>query len=416
MNDAYDKLCSCIERINSGPWQFVQLRGEPLSAAAINQGDVDLLGTREAVYALFEAVYAWVQQGACHARIVVRDSAKYKLFLFSSDGQHQVDFDLWIELRQLFNRTTRLLPEVCLSRATPQSPSLFRLPLELELSVYVHHILSKRRVDDFTPGMRERFEVYANTCGEGVLSSLLNRVLAQGRVTAELIQFADETLKCAPELYTPSRASLFSRWKVARLASPRSLKWLSLMGGDGCGKTTMGKALKERLGEARASIYTGKHLYRKNLFFKLLVIFVRPLLFQDREKFDETLAPLVYLLACMRLRLGVWFASAKRTVLMDRSLVDFLLCNRKSDEPSFGRKAWLARVWGCRIPTVHFLVSYERLAQRKQEMTVAGIEKYNDEMFRHFTRRIPTDYLLFNNDGALAQAADALAAIIRRQL
>lgn len=414
MNSDYDKLCTCIERINAGPWRFVQLRGEPLSCAAIDHGDVDLLGTREAVHALFAAVYAWVQQGDCQARVVAKDSAKYKLLLFSCDGKHQIDFDLWVELRQLFNRTAMLLPEACLRVAKPQQPALLRLPLEVEVSVYVHHIISKQRLGPLTAGMRERLEAYNRACVDERLATLLTEALTQSAFPEALLRFADETIQRNPELYKPSQASLLSKWQVARLAPPRSLKWLSLMGGDGCGKTTMAKALKKRLGEARVTLYTGKHLYRKNLFFKLLVIFVRPLLFQNRERFDETLAPLVYLLACMRLRLGVWCASAKRIVLMDRSLVDFLLCNRKSDEPSFGRKAWLARVWGCRLPTVHFLVSYQRLAQRKQEMTDTGLEKYNREMFRHFTQRIPTDYMLFNNDGTLDDAADSLAAMIRR--
>ena len=416
MNEAYDKLCSCIERINAGPWQFLQLRGEPLSPKAIDGGDVDLLGTRASVYALFDGVYGWVQQGECHARFVAMDGAKYKLFLYSCDGRHQVDFDLWVELRQLFNRSMTLVPEAALHAATPQNVSLFRLHLELELSVYVHHIISKRRLNCFTPGMQERFEAYAKASHEGALASLLGVVLQQQKVTPELIQFSDETLKRFPELCSPSHNGLVAKWKAARLAGPRSLKWLSLMGGDGCGKTTMAKALQKRLPERISRIYTGKHLYRKNLFFKLLVILVRPLLFQNREKFDETLAPLVYGLACMRLRLGVWFASSKKTVLMDRSLVDFLMCNRKSDEPSFGHKEWMARVWGCRIPTVHFLVSYQRLAQRKQEMTLAGIAKYNHEMFRHFTQRVPTDYLLFNNDGELESSADSLAELLRRLL
>jgi hypothetical protein len=414
MNDVVDKLTTCLERICTGPWKFIQLRGEPLSAGVIDGGDVDLLGTRESVFALFDAVYGWVQQGDCHARIVARDPSKYKLYLFSADGQHQVDFDLWVELKQLFDRTQMLLPEAALCRAVHQSVSLFRLPLALEVSVYVHHLISKRRLNVFTDGMRTRLENYAQTCREGVLEPLLKEALQQKKITPALIQFADETLKSAPELYKPGHSDFVTRWKCWRLAPPRQVSWLSLMGGDGCGKTSMAKAVQQRLGVNTTTVYTGKHLYRKNLFFKLLVIFIRPLLFQNRERFDETLAPLVYGLASLRLRVGLWCASARKRVLMDRSLVDFLMCNRKSDEPSFGHKAWLTSLWGCRIPTVHFLVSYERLAERKQEMTVAGIAKYNQKMFQHFTRRIPTDYLLFNNDGALEQSADSLVKLIRR--
>ncbi len=414
MNNEYEKLCSCVERIKSGPWRFLQLRGEPLSIQAIDSGDVDLLGTRDSVHALFNAVYTWVQQGDCHARYVAMSEAKYKLFLLSCDGKHQMDFDLWVELRQLFNRSTMLLPEACLQIAEPQSESIFRLPLEVEVSVYVHHIISKRRQRLFTPEMQRRMEAYKRHCDHEQLAHILANVLSQSVITSGLINFADETLKRFPELYKQSKVSLLAKWKVARLAAPRSLKWLSLMGGDGCGKTTMGNELQERLLEKVSKVFTGKHLYRKNLFFKVLVIFLRPILFQSREKFDETLAPLVYWLACIRLRVKLWFASKKKLVLMDRSQVDFLMCDRKTDSPSFGGKEWLTSVWGCRIPTIHFFVSYDRLSQRKQEMTKTGLTEYNQEMFRHFSRRIPTDYLLFNNDDVLEKSATSLANIIQR--
>jgi thymidylate kinase len=414
MSGGYEKLVACVERIGVGPWQFIQLRGAPLSPQDIDGGDVDLLGTRASVLALFDAVYTWVRQGDCHARFAVAEGAKYKLVLISCDGKHQVDFDLWVEMRQLFHRTAMLLPEARLRVAQPQSRAIFRLPLALEVSIYVQHIVAKRRLGAFTPGMRARMEGYQRQGTQPPLGQVLAAVLAQSTITQECLRWADGTLRDAPELWRPSRRGLLAKVKAARLAPPRTIKWLALMGGDGCGKTTLGKELAKRLPDTIAKLVTGKHLYRKNLFFKLLVIVLRPLLFQSREKFDETLAPLVYALACARLRVGLWLASAPKIVLMDRSLVDFLMCNRKRDRPTFGRKEWLTAVWGCRIPTIHLVVSYERLAQRKQEMTRTGVAQYDQAMFHHFTRRRPTDYLLFNNDGALEQSLDALAAILTR--
>jgi hypothetical protein len=82
--------------------------------------------------------------------------------------------------------------------------------------------------------------------------------------------------------------------------TPKKLIMLAIRGCDKSGKTTLSRQLKLHDPQV-ARLYTSKHLYRKWIIYKLLVIFLRPLLFQSREKFDDTLAPIIYTLACIRL-------------------------------------------------------------------------------------------------------------------
>ena len=52
------------------------------------------------------------------------------------------------------------------------------------------------------------------------------------------------------------------------------------------------------------------------------------------------MAPLVYLRGSLGLRLKLLNAS-QRILLIDRSLVDFLMIDRKTDHPRFSRCLWL---------------------------------------------------------------------------
>jgi hypothetical protein len=45
-------------------------------------------------------------------------------------------------------------------------------------------------------------------------------------------------------------------------------------------------------------------------------------------------------------------------------------------------------------------------------MTEAGHAIYDAEMFRHFSRRSPTDHLVFDNRGGLEESAEALGRIV----
>jgi hypothetical protein len=196
----------------------------------------------------------------------------------------------------------------------------------------------------------------------------------------------------------------------ARLGAPRRVSLVSVMGCDGAGTTTLARRLTDDL-DFISGVLTGKHLYRKSWFYKLTVIFIRPLLFQDREKYDETLAPFVYLRACLGLRIKLW-KKRGQVRLIDRSITDFLMVDRKTDHPRFCRSLWLARFFGRRIPIIHCVLPYARVLERKNEMTEAGHDAYDTAMFQHLSRRVPTDYVVFNNSGTLDEAAVAAGRII----
>jgi hypothetical protein len=408
-------LRACLLDLQRGPWKFILLRNGPLGEEAIDGDDIDLLGARASVEALLDAALGWVRAGRCHVRVRATQDAKVALGLLSTDGGHQVELDLWIELRQLDNRRRMLTYETCAAAATNPEDAIQRLPVDLEASIFLHHLVARRkRVDD--PKQQARLAAYVSACrgaGHAGLAEALAAVATANRVDAAAQAL---TLRLLEQRFPLGQPSVLRRalagLRAAWLAPRASRRVLTLMGCDGCGKTSLGRLLAARRKDAH-SFYTGKHLYRKSVLYKLLVIFVRPLLFQGREKFDDTFAPLAYLLACVRLRLKC-LRPRRGVVLIDRSLLDFLYLARKTDTPRFSGCLGLARVFGIRVPHIHLLVPFERLRERKQEMTQAGHAAYDAAMFRHFTRRCPTDYLAFDNRGTLEESAAALDRILDR--
>ena len=121
--------------------------------------------------------------------------------------------------------------------------------------------------------------------------------------------------------------------------------------------------------------------------------------------------PLIYILACIRL----WWKRVfhrKGITLIDRSIVDFLMLDSKSDRPHFSRCLGLTRLIGIRLPHVQVIISFEQLRERKLEMTEAGHPIYDKLMFQHFARRFPTDHTAFSNQSTLENATNALEHIV----
>ncbi len=366
-------LIECLQRILTGPWRFIQLRGDTPDAGAIDDDDIDLLGAEESVEALTQAALGWVRAGLCHLRFVRQLDRKVEWTLFSLDGQHRLSFDLWVELNQLDRgrRTLRYRDVVALS-LRPES-AIGRLPVELEACLYVHHLISKRKdlsgnsVTGEDSGIVERLATSWNLRPDRAISDTERQTLAQ--LNAAVGQ---------PAIDVPRRSRLrhwSRRLRSLWLSAPKGATMISIMGCDGAGKTTLahtiGKQSAEQMTDEAAAprspfppavVFTGKHLYRKSLLYKLAVIFIRPLLRSSRENFDETLAPLVYLRACLSLRLRLLFRrTSSPRVLVDRSIVDFLYVERKSDHPCFSRWLWLTQMFGRRLATVHCIVSMENI-------------------------------------------------------
>lgn len=408
-----DDLSGCLKQLQQGPWRFLQLRGNPIDDSAIDDDDVDLLGSRASVDLLIGAAFGWMKAGKCHLRVTAKKSDKVELTLFSLDGQHQVQFDLWIQLAQLDRGRSQICFHDCASHVTNTQAAITRLPIDLEACIYLHHLICKRK-DLASQSVQDRLASYSDGCREaGIrdLAALLEQVRTDKQISPATEQFTLSRLNSTlcPKRCQSSVRSALNRVRQSWLLPPRTTSMMSIMGCDGAGKTTLAERLAEQSPQTFRT-FTGKHLYRKSLSYKLAVIFLRPLITRSRERFDEILAPCLYLRACLSLSWRLLFR--KRRTLVDRSLVDFLYVDRKTDRPAFCRSSWLIGWFGRRIPTVHCHVSFENVIQRKQEMTAAGHSAYDRDMFDHFTRRVPTDYVAFNNDGSLSESLPALSKIL----
>ena len=417
LSDSLLSLRACVARLSEGPWKFIRLRGAETETDVIDADDVDLLGSRESVHTLLNAAFTWVRAGECHLRVRSGSRRKVGMQLISTDGRHRLHLDLWIDLWQIDGRKRRLIYRSCAGAVLNPDDSIQRLPLELEASVFVHHLVSKRKKIS-TPKQLARLSAYAAACkssGHQELALALETTAKNAEVNQATSDFTLGLLDSAFQIARPSAIQTLARRVGNAIATawfqpPGKLRMLGMMGCDGCGKTTLCKRLFRERKDIRGT-YTGKHLYRKWFVYKLLVIFVRPLLFQGREKFDDTFAPLAYLLACLRLRLKL-LRPRKGITLIDRSIMDFLMVARKTDAPRFSGWLWLASVFGVRLAHVHFIVPFERLKERKLEMTEKGHTIYDAEMFRHFSRRAPTDYVAFDNRETVENSTEALSRIV----
>lgn len=423
-DSALRSLQQCIDELHRGAWCFVQLRDETLTSSIIDCDDVDLLGDRESIDQLMATVFQWVRQGRCHARIQHRKRDKTELTLLSIDGRHEANFDLWRTIRQLDRgRQSITMKDVRESIVDRRSgSSIVRLSPDLEAALFLHHLVCKRKNAASKKNLK-RISAYISSVSaiHPDLATALSRTASIGRVDAQAESVAlhvvsKQTIDTRAAKTTDKRESRWNR-VIDRacaevLAPPRHPAAVVLMGCDGAGKTTLANRLvQEDPDDFRA--FTGKHLYRKSWIYKLAVIFVRPILLQPREKFDETLAPLVYLRACLGLRWKLWRRN-RRLTLFDRSIVDFLFVDRKTDNPRFCRSRWLARFFGRRLPTIHCIVDHHQVVQRKQEVTEMGHDQYDQQMFDQFVHQYPTDYLAFNNDGDLDDSLQTLQRTINR--
>lgn len=409
-------LSSIIDRIQNGPWCFVQLRGAPLSTEDIGRGDVDFLASRSSVDALLSAVFEWTLAGECHAIIRSRSTDKVGLEIFDIDGGDSLCFDFWIELWQLAGGTNYLRFED-VAHLVGASNGIARVPPEIEAAIYLEHLVSKKRKLD-NDHVRGRLSNYESTCasaGSAELAAALARIQHSGKIDEQALAVSRKLL-ADNKLWPAARPSIRLRHKIvtemraAWLDAPRKTRSMSIMGCDGSGKTSVIKKLREAEPNKFKS-YVGKRLYRNSILYKIAVALIRPLLFQGREKFDDTLAPFNYMRAAAALPFLNLFSGRKLT-LVDRALIDFVIVDRKSDHPRLHRASGLSRVFGQRIPVMHLLVPQARLSQRKREMTEAGHARYDRLVFDCLSRRTPTTYVLFHNGGGIETSVAAARNII----
>ena len=408
-----DILGDIVDAINCGPWRFIQLRGAPLSRADIDQGDVDLLGSRASANLLLKAARSCGSDGKCHFWIKSRDANKISAAFISLDGKHVLRFDLWINLPQIQGRSH--LRYVDLEKLLAGTDcSIRRLPTPVEAAIYIHHLKAKQK-DIASFRVQQRITHYANICSEAGAADLNTAFALITRmhvVAKDALDIANRHLECARILPSPETRSrwqhkISTEFSAALLAPPRKIRHIAIMGCDGSGKTTLTKNHAAQ-GDGGYFTFTGKRLYRNSLIYKLLVIVVRPLLLQGREKFDDVIAPWNYVRAIAALEAKIW-VFPRGVTLIDRSTLDFLVVDRKSDQPRFHPATKFLSKLGRRIPTIHLFVPDDVLQSRKAEMTTVGHAKYDQLIFDHATQRSPSHYTAFHNgaDACFSKAAFA---------
>ena len=396
-------LEKCISKMLSGPWQLIQLRGELISAADINRGDVDFLASEESINALIAEAYTWVQNGYCHAHIGARKFGKKVLILFSRDGLKSLRLDLWYVLPQLFGTKIPLTCEALQAAVeNKENLSICRLKVDIEASIYLHHLRLKNK-DLALNYINQRLEVYLGRCSETLVLEALQRTVENRQVNKQDLH---ATLKLILEALTVKQTPTKNNYKK-RLQGGRNM--LCIMGCDGVGKTSLAMALAKRTSPPAKS-FRGKRLYRLSMLYKISLLLLRPI-YPSRDLFDERFSGLIYLRACLGLTLKK-LSNRNKIMIYDRSLADFLCLHRQTDKPRWSRYYPISNFLGQRTPTIHCIASFETVQERKQEITTAGHRLYDQMMFEHFSRQCPTEYTIFNNDNNFESSLKTLENII----
>ncbi len=339
------------------------------------------------------------------------------------NGAHRIELDLWIELWQIERGARMLTFADCQSAIIAHTGAIGRLPIHLEACTYVHHLASKKR-DLNTQGVRRRVRFYQQSLqkdGPATLTSLFEDLNDGKSINDDMLHQTKEML--GSQLQTMFKTAsvsirvfvLLTKLRAWILDAPRKTTMIAIMGCDGVGKTSIMRSLLDSSPQVQ-HLFTGKHLYRKSLIYKLMVALVRPLMRSPREKFDEQLALFAYIRASIALSLKFWrisLSSRSGLTLIDRSLADFIYVNRKTDKPRFCRGHQISRLLGLRVPVVHLIVDHEILMQRKLEFTRKGHEIYDLDMQSYHSGRNPTNYTVFNNSQSLDNSTTALSNLMR---
>ncbi len=393
----------CISNILSGPWRLIQLRGDLISAADINRGDIDFLASEESINALTAEAYTWVKKGYCHAHIGARKFGKKMLTLYSRDGLKSLRLDLWYVLPQLFGTKVPLTYEALQAAAENNDDlSICRIKVDIEASIYLHHLALKNK-DLSLNYIHQRLEDYLGRCSETLVLEALQRTVENGQVNKQDLQKTLTLILAAlPPKQTPLRNNCRKRLQGGR-------NMLCIMGCDGVGKTSLVMALAKRTSPPAKS-FRGKRLYRLSMLYKISLLLLHPI-FPNRDLFDERFSGLIYLRACLGLTLKK-LSNRKKIMIYDRSLADFLCLHRQTDKPRWSKFYPVSNFLGQRTPTIHCIASYETIQGRKQEITAAGHRLYDQMMFEHFSRQCPTEYTIFNNDNSFETSLKTLKNII----
>jgi thymidylate kinase len=389
-----------------GGYEFILLRETPLDEGCVDCGDIDLLGTRSSVDAFLARVSEVCAERGQSFRVRRRKPEKTQVSLLSTDLRHQIVFDLWTELWQVF-RGRRCLRFRDLHRLCERGGScLRRLPADVEWAVYGQHLAFKRK-DLSSAGVQERLHFYAAALeaqGHRDLAESARGIARMKLLGKPELALLESTLSGA--LPTKYFANAWARrwshslrsWVARRVRDRRLRGVIAVVGVDGVGKTTIGAALGSTgAADGSRQHVVGKSLFRESWVFRKLYAWNRRLPKARRlrrERIDDLLAPLAFLVAAVRVRRSLRLGAV---VLVDRYLADFLYLKRKTDRSRFSLLADLLKPLCPPVRVVHLSVPHSVLQGRKTEITVTGMRRYEESMRAFYSARGWVDYLRFNN-------------------
>lgn len=390
----------------------VLLRETELGPSCVDRGDVDLLVAADAMPTMLDIIDEVAALRDLHYRLQRSGPHKTGVALFSVDMAHSIRIDLWVQLWQIFGGRSYLTYEDVAGFAVDTGGPVRCLPADLEAAVYIQHLAIKGRDPTF-PSNAERLSGLLRRCSDHApLAEALERILTTGQIDKSALRTAEQQLRgqCGEQLEERGkitrRKSVLGRVRRRRLEH-RRLNAVALVGVDGCGKTSLGEAVAEALDY---DTFLAKNAYRRSLVFRGIYKANRHTLRLPYEQIDNMLTPLTYAVASYRLPKIV----SDQTVL-DRYLGDFLIVDRKSDEPRLSGIAGLLANLHRPCTTIHIRASWSTIASRKNEVSEKGHAWYDLTMLRHYRSQPVVDYLAFRNDGELAPAATALTEFLLNQ-
>ena len=431
--------------------------------------DMDLLLTESQRKQLLRAAYARCILGDIHCRIQQNSPTKIQLILWTTDCSSQLMIDLWTSFDQLPRRrynaisAVRLLNTLSDGNASerrenvhgcPQIPALRLLPADIDFCLLVQHLAAKRRKLT-TPACRERIVAACErlrslatasaTVHDPLLTALLDlasRLPLAMIVTPNFIKVTEACLlqrlaavpnnRGLPVLERRQRRGPVTELRKAILQRRPAV---AVIGSDGTGKSSIVAALT--LQQQNTVTVVAKKFYRRSLAYQFVGGLIKRLCGMDRGDFDDHVSPWISIRAAaafwvtMCLPFSHWSKSRvsgtamngpvsvselsrpKRTLILDRSCVTFLITDRKSDAPRLTSSAtWIEAVTPP-VRSVLLTLPYTALEHRKQEMSSAGHEIYQHLLFEQALRQRPSDLTLLAGLPSAEESAAALCKILK---
>jgi len=401
--------------VGNGQFQFALLRESPVDGGLIDQGDADLLGTRQSVTALLRMLLQRALAGDIHFRVTANKPEKLQVSVFSTDFAHSATYDLWIDLTQIHDGRSLIRFEDVSPFLTQQS-GIEPLPSCIAGAVYLQHLIAKKKPLTAAHTSQRIHSFAAHRCPDSkcgvarwfrdIARVATIRPPAPSEAALQIerllqIRLADESHQTT------------SRWRFRRKIEAGDA--VCIQGVDGVGKSTLITALVED-GTAASESLIGKKLYRRSLIYRLATRTARHRAPAAREAIDERLATIVFLRAVSAFRRTLAWRRLRGTgtLLVDRSPLDFLYLGRKSDQGRFHPAVDRLESLAPSTPTIHLVAPHAVTSIRKSELTEAGHAAYDDAMLLRIAGQSPCDHLVFHNGGDVSEASVTLAAYLTR--